>query len=546
MAIDNNARTNGSPAEEHIVFFVAGNPEVHRILRLAGRSDEQIYESVSSAFRVACILGDLVLHSSSTHYESTITRRLRDEYHLLFRAGVSRFVVREDLRDFATDLDSARDTYPQTPDYSGYFGKKGDRSLQDLRRLGFIYYRSGQMGETIDTAWRAGLDEGVTNDVIVQRIQNNPLISVPERDRFLQTLRVLPSQRGRGPFVWDVIEDAARQSGISIPAGLQNELRMYLLRTYLRSAAKLYHPARVLTTPKSCLGDILGENGVDRYNPELFRSFCETLNIRWIVERLKPEDILSVRELLEFVPFRVAYFGIIDTAKNIQDAKIGLLKQVLAEASDVALFHLQAYSELNQVAIDLAKSPKLLRQYSMSPDKLHRRIVDPESIAFRLMREAILEKYSYRMEKVADQFIRKKEQREFPQIALNIGKAEIVMGDKNTGDQYMINQAAVVGPHGHAHDISLQQVLPAPERGEDLKALALELSQLRISLHQSASSPQEMIAVAAVAEAQNEAEAGNSDKTMNALQRAGKWGLDVAEKIGTELVVAYMKSHCGM
>ena len=529
-----------SADEEHVIFFTAGNPEVHRLLRTAGRSDEMIYEDVSAAFRVDCILGDLVLQSSSNYYESDITRRLGHDYQLLFDRGIAEFVIRKDHGDFVTDREAARTTYPNTAEYKGYFGHEGDRRLQELRNFGFVHYRIGRMAGAIDTLWHRGL-AGIINDDIVTRIQNVTSLTVPERDTLLYTLRSLPVERGGAPFIWEVIETGLRHGGLRIPRALGRELRQYLLRTYFRAASVLYQPATVVSNPSRYLERVLAEPSVNRYNTELFLAFCNSLGIRSIVERLTPQQILELRDSLEFAPFRRAYFKLIDEAKTLEDAKIALLAKVLGEQFDRTLFRTQSFVELDQaVRLGLGK----VRPQTTSNERLRRIIADPESGAFWVLRESVLARYSTAIDSVAATH------QDGISDGLTSGltiknKIEVIMGNKTVGDNYQVGQAAVVGPHGHAHDIVLNQWQQVKD-SVDLETLASQLALLRQSLQPLVSSADEAVELGAVAQAENEAKAGNGAGALAALAKVGKWALGTAEKIGVGMAIFAIKHACGL
>jgi hypothetical protein len=75
----------------------------------------------------------------------------------------------------------------------------------------------------------------------------------------------------------------------------------------------------------------------------------------------------------------------------------------------------------------------------------------------------------------------------------------------------------------------------------DLGSLMQELRQLREVMKGEASNAEQFQALAHIAEAEEEAEKGNKEKAFKALQSGGKWALDVATKVGTSLVSAYLK-----
>jgi hypothetical protein len=530
--------------EEHVIFFTAGNPEVHRLLRARGRTDADIYEDVSTSFRIDCILGDLVLQSSSNYYESDITHRLGQDYQIFFCRGIAQFVVRMDYRDFITDREAARSAYPNTAEYHGYFGQEGDRRLHELCDFGFVYFRSGTMGGTIDALWQSGLNGGL-QDEIVTRIQNEPALTVPDREKLLYTLTSLPKERGGAPFIWDIIETAFHRGGLALPRALSRDVRQYLLRTYFRAASTLYQPATVVLDPSRYLGGVLTERTVSRYNIQLFLAFCDSLGIRSIIQHLTAAQILELRDSLEFAPFRRAYFRLIDEAKTLEDAKIALLAKLLDERFDLSRFRTQSFEELGQAVRLGSRSLTTVQPQTVDYDRFTHIIADPERGAFWHLRNSVLARYSDGIEQVARTH-RDGLPFEGSSGIIVTNNMEMHMDNKTFNTTYEVGQAAVVGPHGQAHDIVMNQTWQQVKEGIDLEKLASELAVLRSSLQPLASSADEAIELGAMAEAEKEARAGNGPGALAALKKLGKWSLGTAEKIGVGMVLFALKHACGL
>jgi hypothetical protein len=79
----------------------------------------------------------------------------------------------------------------------------------------------------------------------------------------------------------------------------------------------------------------------------------------------------------------------------------------------------------------------------------------------------------------------------------------------------------------------------------DLSTLATELGRLRMALKTEATAPLHDVEVAAIAEAQLAAEAGDKDTTLGSLRKASKWALGVATTIGTTVAAAVIKAAIG-
>jgi uncharacterized protein YjbI with pentapeptide repeats len=108
------------------------------------------------------------------------------------------------------------------------------------------------------------------------------------------------------------------------------------------------------------------------------------------------------------------------------------------------------------------------------------------------------------------------------------------------GDTFNVSgQAGVVGPHGHAHDMSFQQIQGG---GLDLPKLTEELGRLRTAMKgETTGTRDEDKAIGAVADAEEAASKGDEPAVLRYLKGAGSWGLGVAEKIGVALTIEALK-----
>ncbi len=119
---------------------------------------------------------------------------------------------------------------------------------------------------------------------------------------------------------------------------------------------------------------------------------------------------------------------------------------------------------------------------------------------------------------------------------------EVTMGDK-----YITSgQVGAVGPSSHAHDMSFTQIWTQTSKDIDLPTLAQELSILRQRLRTEAQTPEQDMAIGALANAEVAAKAGDGPKTLEWLSNAGKWAFDVATKIGTNVAIAALKTALGI
>ena len=115
------------------------------------------------------------------------------------------------------------------------------------------------------------------------------------------------------------------------------------------------------------------------------------------------------------------------------------------------------------------------------------------------------------------------------------------------GDQYNVGQTLNVGPNGHMHDVTVTQQLWNQLEGKlNLADLAEELRQLREAMERNAAQPAEKLATGAVAAAEESAKQKDGPKVVEYLKTAGKWALDIAEKIGLELAKTALKGALGL
>ena len=114
------------------------------------------------------------------------------------------------------------------------------------------------------------------------------------------------------------------------------------------------------------------------------------------------------------------------------------------------------------------------------------------------------------------------------------------------GDKYEVGQAAAVGPHAHAHDITFNQIWNQNKDKLPLANLSRELVALRNELNKTATTAEHFSEIGAVATAEIEAQKGDGPSALSALKKAGKWTLDVAEKIGVGVATAAIKTACGL
>ena len=116
----------------------------------------------------------------------------------------------------------------------------------------------------------------------------------------------------------------------------------------------------------------------------------------------------------------------------------------------------------------------------------------------------------------------------------------------NVGDHYKVGQAGAVGPNAHSHDLSFQQVWNEASSGINIGALSEELALLRPAMKAAATTAEQDVAVGEIALAEVAAKKHDGPTALKHLKKAGKWALEVAEKIGVGVATAAIKASIGV
>lgn len=121
----------------------------------------------------------------------------------------------------------------------------------------------------------------------------------------------------------------------------------------------------------------------------------------------------------------------------------------------------------------------------------------------------------------------------------------MVIEEEIMGDKYEVGQAGAVGPGAHADHMTFSQIWNQTKESVDLPTLADQLAQLQKTLKVRASEPEEHVELGNVGLAEKEARKGNGAKALEYLSKVGKWALDTAIEIGTEVAAKVIKSAAG-
>jgi hypothetical protein len=119
---------------------------------------------------------------------------------------------------------------------------------------------------------------------------------------------------------------------------------------------------------------------------------------------------------------------------------------------------------------------------------------------------------------------------------------QIIYGGYNvSSDQFNISnvsgQIGAIGTNNTAAGATFSQSVTNFENSIDLAALAHELATLKTELKKVATEVEHEFSVANVAAAESAAKKGDAEGSFKYLKAAGKWALDTATKIGTEVAI---------
>ncbi len=114
------------------------------------------------------------------------------------------------------------------------------------------------------------------------------------------------------------------------------------------------------------------------------------------------------------------------------------------------------------------------------------------------------------------------------------------------GDIYSANQVGAQGPNSQATGNVFNQLWTQNQNNIDFKVLLDELSRLRSELKEIADTPEQIVELSAIAEAEIATKNQEGPKIFEYLSKAGKWSLSVAEKIGVEIAAGVIRKSLEM
>ncbi|UDF31206.1 UNVERIFIED_ORG: hypothetical protein LHK14_07695 [Roseateles sp. XES5] len=113
-------------------------------------------------------------------------------------------------------------------------------------------------------------------------------------------------------------------------------------------------------------------------------------------------------------------------------------------------------------------------------------------------------------------------------------------------DNYIVGNAAAVGPHSSATNTTFNQNSGTMLPGADMASLADQLGRLKQNLIEQASTTEHYSAVATVSAAEDAARKGDESGVLEKLKAVGTWALDAATKIGVSVATEAIKKASGL
>ncbi|MBA1300792.1 hypothetical protein [Pseudomonas carnis] len=124
---------------------------------------------------------------------------------------------------------------------------------------------------------------------------------------------------------------------------------------------------------------------------------------------------------------------------------------------------------------------------------------------------------------------------------------QLISQEVSMGDQYNVTgQVGAIGPNAKAENNTFNQVMQQAASNLDLPSLTAELATLRSSMRSQATEVEHDQAVASIGAAENAAKRQDGAGALEHLKSAGKWALDVATKIGTNVAAKAIQTAIGL
>ncbi|MFZ5448148.1 MAG: hypothetical protein ACOZFS_05870 [Thermodesulfobacteriota bacterium] len=323
--------------------------------------------------------------------------------------------------------------------------------------------------------------------------------------------------------------------------------KRYSARSYIREIREHMHSLEIFRT-------YVGDRPTPRYQGNIHQRSCVLLGVKVLKEEYYDQIKTLLNErgyriiLIDFeqgsvvqpgnVHYEIASANLaiccVDDKNPITNYLLGVVQEALVPS---ILLTVNESSPLNPEIPNEYQRRLIPSTYSEEGIEIIRRQIELfEEDFIELDKEGKAEKYAQALAMTASPI------GDYSQSMRTHIIQEVTMGDK-----YITSgQVGAVGPSSHAHDMSFTQVWNQTSKDIDLSTLAQELSILRQHLRAEAQTPEQDLAIGAVANAELAAKTGDGPKALEWLKKAGSWAFDAATRIGTDVAIAALKAALGI
>ena len=321
--------------------------------------------------------------------------------------------------------------------------------------------------------------------------------------------------------------------------------RRFSRRSYLRQVRQHRHGLQILKA-------YLGEQPPPRYQPSTSRRSCLLIGV---------EDLVQIKEMIPEVVESRGY-NAVDLGHIRRTSPESLEIYEAIACADLALCCVDSKAPESQFLLGAVLAtfiPSITfsadAEYNFNqyiPREYQPRIIQADD------QSLIQSMLATEFEVFEEDFVELDKQNEvegYAALLVDIGSQKgnyeagtrnFFVQELNMESKYKItggNQGAV-GDQATAHDFT--QVSNQTLGSIDMVTLASELSRLRAEGRKEATEPEHDIAISEIAKAEQAAKEGQGSTVMEHLKAAGKWGLDLATKLGTSVALEAIKKSMNL
>ncbi len=302
------------------------------------------------------------------------------------------------------------------------------------------------------------------------------------------------------------------------------------------------------------LRNYIGINPPPKYQLSIGRKSCLLIGLSILEKKIRD----YIREFIEYHEYSPIEF---DESNDLifQDQRV----YEAISSSSLAICFVDSKLPMSQYligAVQMAFVPSILLTTDLSynykpyiPKEFQPRFIDiNETIELKKTLDVEINLYEEDVVSIYDKEKLKTYTKLLLQLSSNVGSYQTgihnVFAERlHMGDNYNIRgQVGAIGPGAHTHDINFNQIWNENKSDIDLPALAVELSKLRQKLKDEATEAEHYSSMGAIASAESCAKKGDGPGALEYLSKAGKWALDIANKIGVPVATEALKKAIGL